>query len=89
MLQILHKTNIDFMGWKSVSFTFSSILIILGLVGLLQIGRGKANVRIDLIGGTTVETGLMENIPIVQTLGALETSGFQGGERQGAGDGGN
>ena len=89
MLQILHKTNIDFMGWKSVSFTFSSILIILGLVGLVQIGRGKANLGIDFIGGTTVQLGFKEHIPIDKARAALEKSGFQGGTIQEVGEGGN
>ena len=89
MLQILHKTNIDFMGWKSVSLTFSSILIILGLVGLVQIGRGKANLGIDFIGGTTVQLGFKEHIPIDKARAALEKSGFQGGTIQEVGEGGN
>ena len=89
MLQILHKTNIDFMGWKSVSFTFSPILIILGLVGLVQIGRGKANLGIDFIGGTTVQLGFKEHIPIDKARAALEKSGFQGGTIQEVGEGGN
>jgi preprotein translocase subunit SecF len=89
MLQILHKTNIDFMGWKSVSFTFSSILIILGLVALVQIGRGKANLGIDFIGGTTVQLGFKEYIPIDKARAALEKSGFQGATIQEVGGGGN
>ena len=89
MLQILHKTNIDFMGWKNVSFTFSALLIILGIVGLVQIGRGKANLGIDFIGGTTVQLSFKEHIPIDQARAALEKSGFQGATIQEVGEGGN
>jgi preprotein translocase subunit SecF len=89
MLQILHKTNIDFMGWKNVSFTFSALLVILGIVGLVQIGRGKANLGIDFIGGTTVQLGFKEHIPIDQARAALEKSGFQGATIQEVGEGGN
>ncbi len=89
MLQILHKTNIDFMGWKNVSFTFSAILIILGIVGLVQIGRGRANLGIDFIGGTTVQLGFKEHIPIDQARAALEKSGFRGATIQEVGEGGN
>ena len=89
MLQILHKTNIDFMGWKNVSFTFSALLIILGIVGLVQIGRGKANLGIDFVGGTTVQLGFKEHIPIDQARAALEKNGFQGATIQEVGEGGN
>ena len=43
------------MGWKNVSFTVSAALIALGLIALVQIGRGKANLGIDFVGGTTVQ----------------------------------
>jgi len=87
MLQILHKTNIDFMGWKNVSFTVSGLLIILGIVGLVQIGRGKANLGIDFIGGTTVQLGFKEKIPIDKARTALEKNGFQGATLQEVGEG--
>ncbi len=89
MLQILHKTNIDFMGWKNISFTFSSILIILGIVGLVQVGRGKANLGIDFVGGTTVQLSFKEPVAIDKARAALEKSGFQGSTIQQAGEGGN
>ena len=89
MLQILHKTNIDFMGWKKVSFTFSALLIILGIIGLVQIGRGKANLGIDFVGGTTVQLSFKEPVPVDKARAALEKSGFQGSTIQEVGEGGN
>ncbi len=89
MFQILHKTNIDFMGWKNVSFSFSALLIILGIVGLVQIGRGKANLGIDFIGGTTIQLGFKDHVAIDQARAALDRSGFQGASIQEVGEGGN
>ncbi len=89
MLQILHKTNIDFMGWKNVSFTFSALLVLLGIVGLVQIGRGKANLGIDFVGGTTVQLSFKEPVAIDKARAALEKSGFQGSSIQQVGEGGN
>ena len=68
MLQILHKTNINFMGWKNISFTISGLLIALGIVGLIQVGRGKANLGIDFVGGTTMQLSFKE--PIAGRKGA-------------------
>ncbi|HUI67853.1 MAG TPA: protein translocase subunit SecF [Nitrospirota bacterium] len=89
MLQILHKTNIDFMGWKNISFTVSALLITLGIVGLIQIGRAKANLGIDFIGGTTVQLSFKEHPPIDKARAALERNGFQGATIQEVGEGGN
>ncbi|HUJ16817.1 MAG TPA: protein translocase subunit SecF [Nitrospirota bacterium] len=89
MLQILHKTNIDFMGWKNVSFTVSAILITLGIVGLVQIGRGKANLGIDFVGGTTIQLSFKDAVPIDKARSALEKSGMQGASIQQVGEGGN
>ncbi len=89
MLQILHKTNIDFMGLKSVSFAFSALLIILGIVGLIQVGRGRANLGIDFVGGTTVQLSFKDPVPVDKARAALDKSGFQGSTIQQVGEGGN
>jgi preprotein translocase subunit SecF len=87
MLQILHKTNIDFMGWKNVSFAVSAIMITLGLFALVQVGRGKANLGIDFVGGTTVQLSFKERLPLDEARTALEKAGFQGATLQEFSDG--
>jgi preprotein translocase subunit SecF len=82
MLQILHKTNIDFMGKKNISFTISAILIVLGIVALVQVGRGKANLGIDFAGGTTVQLSFKDRLPIDQARATLEQNGFVGASLQ-------
>jgi preprotein translocase subunit SecF len=87
MLQILHKTNIDFMGWKKVSFALSGLLVALGLVGMFQIYRGKANLGIDFVGGTTMQLSFKEKLSIDEARTALEKNGFAGATIQEAGEG--
>ena len=87
MLQILHKTNINFMGWKNISFTISGLLIALGIVGLIQVGRGKANLGIDFVGGTTMQLSFKEQMPVEKARAALDKSGFQGASIQQVGEG--
>jgi len=82
MLEILHKTNIDFMGWKKVSFSVSAIMITLGLIALVQVGRGKANLGIDFVGGTTVQLSFKEKLPLDEARKALENAGFAGASLQ-------
>ena len=87
MLQILHKTNIDFMGWKNISFTVSGLLIALGIIGLIQVGRGKANLGIDFVGGTTMQLSFKEQMPVEKARTALDKSGFMGASIQQVGEG--
>jgi preprotein translocase subunit SecF len=82
MLQILHKTNINFIGWKKVSFAFSALLIGLGLFALVQVGRGQANLGIDFVGGTTVQLSFKSPMPIDDARKTLEKAGFQGATLQ-------
>ena len=55
MIELVKNTKIDFMGLKKYAFSFSAILVILGFVGTVQIYRGKANLGIDLGGGTSIQ----------------------------------
>lgn len=87
MLQILHKTNINFMGWKNVSFAVSAIMISLGLLALVQISRGKANMGIDFVGGTTVQLSFKDRLPIDEARTALDNAGYQGFTLQDFSDG--
>jgi preprotein translocase subunit SecF len=55
MIELVKNTKIDFMGLKRYAFAFSAALVILGIVGTVQIYRGKANLGIDLAGGTSIQ----------------------------------
>jgi preprotein translocase subunit SecF len=87
MLQILHKTNINFMGWKNISFTVSGLLIALGIIGLIQVSRGKANLGIDFVGGTTMQLSFKEQMPVDKARTALDKNGFVGASIQQVGEG--
>ncbi|OGW53184.1 MAG: protein-export membrane protein SecF [Nitrospirae bacterium RBG_19FT_COMBO_55_12] len=82
MFQILHKTKIDFMGKKNISFTVSALLILLGLLAFVQIGRGKANLGIDFVGGTTVQLSFKDRLPIDEARATLEKNGVLGATLQ-------
>jgi len=55
MIELVKNTKIDFMGLRKYAFVASSVLVMLGLVGTVQIYRGKANLGIDLAGGTSIQ----------------------------------
>ena len=55
MLEIVGKTNIDFMGKRKVALVISGFLLVLGLFTIVQIVRGAANLGIHFSGGTAVQ----------------------------------
>jgi preprotein translocase subunit SecF len=82
MLEILGKTNFDFMGKRRYAFMFSGIMVLLGIIGLIQIGRGAANLGIDFAGGTAVQLKFDEPIRIDEARKALESNGLGDAELQ-------
>ena len=82
MLEILGKTNFDFMGKRRYAFLFSGIMVVLGIIGLIQIARGAANLGIDFAGGTAVQLKFDQAIGIEEARKALETNGLGNAELQ-------
>ena len=82
MLEILGKTNIDFMGKRHIAFVFSGIMVLLGLVAVVQIWRGAANLGIDFAGGTAVQLKFERPIRIEDARKALESNGLTDAELQ-------
>ncbi len=82
MFEIVGKTDIDFMGKRRIAFAVSGVLILLGLVALVQIGRGVANLGIDFSGGTAVQLKFDQPISIEAARTALGAHGLDHAELQ-------
>ncbi len=82
MLEILGKTNIDFMGKRRYAFMFSGIMVLLGVIALIQIARGAANLGIDFAGGTAVQLKFDQALKIDDARKALERNGLGNAELQ-------
>ena len=82
MLEILGKTNVDFMGKRRYAFLFSGIMVVLGIIALIQIARGQANLGIDFAGGTAVQLKFDQSIRIEDARKALESNGLADAELQ-------
>ena len=70
-MEIIGKTNIDFMGMKKVSFIISAIISIVGLIGMIQMARGAANMGIDFSGGTALQLKFTQPIGMDKAREAL------------------
>lgn len=82
MFEILGKTTIDFMGKRTKAFLFSGILVFIGLVALIQIGRGQANLGIDFAGGSAVQLKFDKPFAIESIRKILESNGLGNAELQ-------
>lgn len=76
MLEIVGKTNIDFMGKRNLAFLGSGILVLLGLVAFVQIARGVANLSIDFSGGAAVQVKFDKPVEIEAVRQALDANGL-------------
>jgi len=70
-MEIIGKTNIDFMGMKKISFAISGVIAIIGLIAIIQMARGAANMGIDFSGGTAVQLKFSQPIAMDKAREAL------------------
>jgi preprotein translocase subunit SecF len=86
-MELLGKTNIDFIGKRNISFVISSIISIIGIIGIIQISRGAANMGIDFSGGTSMQLKFTNPLPIADARAALHKNGIAKAELQEIKDG--
>ncbi|MSN25615.1 MAG: protein translocase subunit SecF [Geobacter sp.] len=75
-MELLGKTNIDFIGKRNISFILSSIVAIIGIIGIIQIGLGTANMGIDFSGGTAMQLKFSKPFAIADARAALHKHGI-------------
>ncbi|MFN3395225.1 MAG: protein translocase subunit SecF [Thermodesulfovibrionales bacterium] len=77
MIELIKKPNIDFMGKRLYTFGLSGILVLLGIIAIIQIWRGAANLGIDFAGGTAVQIKFNKSVPLQDIRVALEGAGVK------------
>jgi preprotein translocase subunit SecF len=70
------------MGKRRIAFALSIFLALLGLVALIQIARGQANLGIDFAGGTAVQLRFEKAMTIETARKTLEANGLEQAELQ-------
>ena len=81
-MEIVGKTNIDFLGMRRVAFGVSTVMVLVGLFASIQIARGHANLGIDFAGGTSVQVVFEQPVELGQVRRVLSTGGFPDSELQ-------
>ncbi|MFQ5839314.1 MAG: protein translocase subunit SecF [Candidatus Methylomirabilales bacterium] len=88
-MEIIGKTQFDFIGLRRGAFVLSTVLVLLGVVAAVQIARGQANLGIEFSGGTAVQVRFERPVDLgrvrqVLSRGALTEGNpqqFAGGRR--------
>ncbi|QWV99180.1 protein translocase subunit SecF [Geomonas nitrogeniifigens] len=81
-MELLKKTNIDFIGMRKFSFLASGLMAIIGLIGIIAIARGTANMGIDFSGGTEMQIKFAQPATTQSIRDALAKSGVKEVELQ-------
>ena len=70
-MELIGKTNIDFIAMKKISFIISSIIAVIGIIGMIQMARGAANMGIEFSGGTALQLKFSQPIGMDKAREAL------------------
>lgn len=77
MIELIKKTNIDFLGKKKIAFILSGILAAIGIIAIVQIATGRANLGIDFAGGTAMQIKFEKSVELHKVRVALESGGLR------------
>lgn len=77
MIELIKNPNIDFLGKRYIAFVFSGILSIIGIIAIVQIATGRANLGIDFAGGTAIQFKFENPVVLHDVRLALESEGFK------------
>jgi preprotein translocase subunit SecF len=77
MIELIRNPNINFLGKRYIAFTFSGILSIIGIIAIIQISTGKANLGIDFAGGTSIQLKFERPVDLHAIRLALEGGGIR------------
>jgi preprotein translocase subunit SecF len=79
-MQIFQKTNFDFMGKRYIAYAVSAVLLLSGVVSLVM--KGGPKLGIDFTGGTLVQLGFKQNVPLAELRGLLASDHYGDAELQ-------
>ena len=82
MMEIVGQTSVDFMGKRNTAFALSGVLVFVGIVAVIGILAGWANLGIDFAGGTAVQLKFDKALGIEEARKALQTHGLREAELQ-------
>ena len=77
-LQIIKKSNIDFMKVRTITFAISGVMVLIGLIAFFQIARGSANLGVDFSGGSLLQYKAEQPFSMAEVRTVFTRNGMEG-----------
>ncbi len=77
-LQIIKKSNIDFMKVRTITFSISGVMVLIGLIAFFQIARGSANLGVDFSGGSLLQYKAEQPFSMAEVRAVFTSNGMEG-----------
>jgi len=77
MIELIRNPNINFLGKRNIAFVVSGVFAIIGIIAIVRIATGHANLGIDFAGGTAIQLKFEKNIALHDVRLALESGGLK------------
>ncbi len=76
-MEIIGKTGIDFIGKRRISLTIAALVSLVGIISIVMIALGSANLGIDFTGGTSLQLAFAQPVPLDAARKALLGKGVE------------
>jgi len=77
MIELIKNPHINFLGKRYIAFVISGIMSVIGIIAIIQIATGHANLGIDFAGGTAIQLKFEKPIALHDVRLALESGGLR------------
>jgi SecD/SecF fusion protein len=81
-MTLLKKTNFDFLKIKNITFIISGVTAAIGIIAMIQMARGQANMGVDFAGGSLLNYQASESFNLGEVRNALDSGNFQNTDLQ-------
>ncbi|MEW6291177.1 MAG: protein translocase subunit SecD [Thermodesulfobacteriota bacterium] len=78
----IHKPNLDYMRLRKFTFTFSTILVLIGLFSFVQLLRGQGNIGVDFAGGSLLQYQASQSYDLEKVRKVFAESALSGVDLQ-------
>jgi preprotein translocase subunit SecF len=77
MIELIKNPKINFLAKRNIAFIFSGILSVIGIIAIVEIATGHANLGIDFAGGTAMQIKFEKPVALHNIRLALEGGGLK------------
>jgi preprotein translocase SecF subunit len=76
MIEIVKNTKINFIGKRKIAFFLSGVMLTVGIISLVMIITGNANLGIDFVGGAMIMGNFEKPMSVNDLRSGLSAEGF-------------